>query len=264
MSIDANDLAKTKYWDENWENVKLPLLLHPIKNPVEGRLIQFFQKWIPRGGRLLEIGCGASAWMPIFAKRKGCELWGVDYSEHGLELTRKNLEVQGLQAQLVLGDFCKLDLPKESFRVIYSGGVIEHYRDPTPIFRKSAELLEPGGLKITIIPNLAGLPGEIQKRIDRAVYDVHMPFRPRDLDRFQRSVGLEPVIPGRPFGVFYLGVVNWRNTFERLPAFWRRCLARGIQAADMGIGWLTRGADKALDCEALSPYFLSIYRKPLS
>jgi len=262
MESNSNDLATEQYWDKNWKAEGLPRKIHPYKYPIQSRQANVFKQYLPRGGRFLEIGCGGSAWMPFFAETMNCELWGVDYSKPGLELAHQNLKLLGQKAHLVLGDYIQVDLPLNSFRIIFSRGVIEHYADPSPLFCRSFELLEPGGFHVTIIPNMAGLPGWVTKKIDRKVYDVHVPFRPADLDRFQQAAGFESVVASRAFGVFYLGVINWKNTFDRMPPFLARSMAYLFQVIDFSLGWGSWPFDRILDSELTSPYYLSIYRKP--
>jgi SAM-dependent methyltransferase len=259
----VGDLATREYWDDCWRaEVALPREIHAFKNPAEGRLARMLRQRLPRGGRLLEIGCAASAWMPFFAKELYCDLWGVDYSAAGLDLARRNLELLGLEAKLVLGDFLDARLPPGAFDVIFTDGLIEHYRDPSPIFRRCAELLRPGGIQVTVIPNLRGMYGAAQRLLDREVYDVHVAFSPEDLDRIQKDAGLVPLVATRPFGVFCLGVLNWeRRARSSSPAI-RRSIAYVLQYADRIVGWSTLWVDRSLDSVQTSPYLVSLYRKP--
>jgi SAM-dependent methyltransferase len=257
----SNDLATESYWESAWQASDLPRLLHPVKNPVDGRTMRLFHRCLPRGGRSLEIGCAGSAWMSFFAQDLGCEIWGVDYSTTGLELARKNLELQNLQAHLVYGDFVKEPLITNSFRIIFSAGVVEHYQDPTPIFKKAYEVLEPGGVIVTIVPNMAGIFGKLQNWVDSKIYDIHVPFRPEELERAQSSVGFRPLLATRPFGVFNLGMVNWSNAFRRCPSLLRRPFGYVLQWSDRLVGWSTLWADKLLDSKATSPYLISIFQK---
>lgn len=257
-----NDIAEPDYWQQRWRGVTLPRRIHPDRDPLERRMVRLLLGSVPRGGRWLEVGCAASAWMPFFAERLGCEVWGVDYSTAGLDAARRNLELQRIPGRLLLGDFLEVSLPPASFRTVFSRGVIEHYRDPSPIFRRAAELLEPGGVKVTIVPNTSRVLGRIQRALDRGVLDVHVPFEPADLDRFQRAAGLEPVVAGRPFGVFALGVLNWESSFARLPRALGVLAAYAVQTLDRLVGWTTYPAESSLDNRWTSPYFVSVYRKP--
>jgi len=258
----SNALTDEAYWDDVWRRTAPPEHIHPWKNPVEARLSRFFRRALPRGGRCLEVGCAASVWLPFFAKELGAEPWGVDFSAVGLDIAQRNLSRAGAQGKLVQGDFFKVDLPRNSFRVIYSLGVVEHFEDPTPYFRRSYELLEPGGVAATVIPNMAGMAGKAQRWASARVYDLHRPFTPEQLDRFQTAAGLRARLAPRPLGVFSLGVVNWLEMTAPWPAPARRAWAYGVQYADRLAGWATLWADRALDGLWSSPFLACVYEKP--
>lgn len=259
----TNDLATSAYWDKSWMNTQLPRQMHPSRNPLDRKFQKFLKKHIPVGGKFLEIGCAASHWMPFFGKDMKYELYGVDYSQSGLDLTKKNLEFFCLTPELFLGEFTEMNLNKNFFDVVYSGGVIEHYQDPTPILRKAFEILKPGGLKLTVIPNNWGLVGTIQKRLDRGVFDLHMPFGAKDVDRFHSAAGFKPLVAAVPFGVFYCGVFNWQGQTRHWPVVLNRAIAYSLQALDRTVGWLTYPFGSAFESAYVAPYFIGIYQKPL-
>lgn len=256
------DLATSDYWDKAWSHTKLPRTMHPTKNPVDRRFQDFFRKYLPTNSRVLEVGCAASNWLPFFGQGMGCELWGADYSRAGLALTQKNLGMFGLTAQLLEGDFVTLPIEKNSIDIVFTKGVIEHYKDPTPLFQKTIEVLKPGGVVLTMIPNFRGIWGSLLKWVNHPVYDVHVPFAPEELDKFQKAVGLEPVVKGRPFGVYYAGVVDWKEKTKNLSPLANRVIDYAAQTVDRVVGWGTYPFGGLFDNNLTSPYFVSVYRKP--
>jgi len=259
-----NELTDPDYWDKNWESAALPRVVQPWKNPLEGRLARFFRKHLPRGGRCLEIGCAASPWLPFFARELGYEPWGVDYSALGLKLAQANMEMQKIPCRFVFGDFTAVEIPISSFRMIFSSGVVEHYADPGAIFNKAFDLLEPGGLIVTIIPNIVGFLGMVLKRMNRPIWDVHVPFGPEDMDRLHKKAGFDTILPSHYFGVFGLGILAWHNVYGRIPKWVRRPLAYTIQYSERLVGWATWWGDGLLDNRHSSPYIIGIYKKPAS
>ena len=66
------------------------------------------------GERLLVVGCGSGNHFRFF-RRKGCNVTGVDPSQHMLDLARKNL---GVRAELFPGDYEDLPFSDNEFDVV--------------------------------------------------------------------------------------------------------------------------------------------------
>src|SRR2546426_10662461 len=70
---------------------------------------------------------------------------------------------------------------------------------------------------ITVIPNLAGVLGSLQKALDRSVYDVHVPLDRLRVAGAHREAGLEVIrCDYFLFANFcVLNVENWRHEIGR-------------------------------------------------
>jgi 2-polyprenyl-3-methyl-5-hydroxy-6-metoxy-1,4-benzoquinol methylase len=89
-----------------------------------------FPRW--RDKEVLEIGCGIGTDSVNFA-RNGANLTIVELSSESLAITKRRLELEGLQANFLNGNAEELDqlLPaNKNFDLIYSFGVIHHTPHP--------------------------------------------------------------------------------------------------------------------------------------
>lgn len=194
------DLAGKEYWGAAWEAAPLPKAIDPdsreLWNHVSRRFHQLFTEVFrstsTRGSRLLEIGCARSPWLPYFAQRFGFAVTGLDYSEVGVEQTRRVLRNEGVDGQVVLADFLTPpDAMLRSFDVVVSFGVVEHFRDTAAAIAAAARFLKPGGLLITEVPNMVGSVGWVTQMLNRPVYDIHVPLGREALEAATRRAGLE-------------------------------------------------------------------------
>src|SRR6266702_4517630 len=100
------------------------------------------------GMRVLDAGCGRGEVL-LACARRGAEVFGIDYSEGAVELSRETLaEVPG--AEVVSGSVEALPWPDASFDRIVFGDVIEHLHS-AQAKRALLELhrvLRPGGLLV--------------------------------------------------------------------------------------------------------------------
>jgi ubiquinone/menaquinone biosynthesis C-methylase UbiE len=97
-----------------------------------------------RGKRLLEIGVGAGTDFVRFA-RAGAISSGVDLTEHAIELVRRRLELEGLEADLRVADAEALPFEDGTFDRVYSWGVLHHTPDTGRSVREAIRVLGPGG-----------------------------------------------------------------------------------------------------------------------
>ena len=97
-----------------------------------------------RGKRLLEIGVGLGTDFVRFA-RAGAVATGVDLTEHAVELVRRRLALEGLQAEVRTADAENLPFDDGSFDRVYSWGVLHHSPDTDRAVREAIRVLRPGG-----------------------------------------------------------------------------------------------------------------------
>jgi 2-polyprenyl-3-methyl-5-hydroxy-6-metoxy-1,4-benzoquinol methylase len=196
----TGDIAGSQYWEKNWKDNNFRRAIDPAKhtlnNYVNLRFHDLFRAVFAgattRGKKLIELGCGSSEWLPYFAREFGFEVAGLDYSQNGCDLASKILSAEGVSGQIVLGDlFAPPVRLKRAFDVAVSFGVVEHFTDTASCLKAMAEYLTAGGRLLTVIPNMKGVPGTLQKWGDGEVYAKHVPIDRETLARAHREAGLE-------------------------------------------------------------------------
>jgi ubiquinone/menaquinone biosynthesis C-methylase UbiE len=75
--------------------------------------------------RVLDLGCGAGRHL-VYAARQGFEAYGMDISETGLNLTKKRLRSQKLDAHLVKSDMKKLPYIDSCFDAVICLHTVYH------------------------------------------------------------------------------------------------------------------------------------------
>jgi SAM-dependent methyltransferase len=82
----------------------------------------------PLNGRLLEIGAGSGT-VAVHLTNRGYDTTIVDNSREMLDIARHVRDAIGVNTQIVEADLRQLPFPTNSFDVIYSHGVMEHFND---------------------------------------------------------------------------------------------------------------------------------------
>lgn len=256
----SRDLAGAAYWDGIWRRTT-PRALGRLSH-FHGALAHVLDRFVRPGDRVCEVGCADSMWVPHLVRR-GADTWGLDYSEPGLARLRARLAAQRLHATLIAADLLADD-PFEgaTFDMMFSLGLIEHFREPAVALGAMVRALRPGGLLMTMIPNLVGLWGTLQRRLDRSVFDLHVPHDVADLDAMHTALGLETVEAARYFGLFGVLLLHRPSFAERHPRVNHVAVA-AQWVAQQSISWplqVTLG-DRA-NTRALSSHIVGVYRRP--
>lgn len=271
----TGDKAGTDYWQAVWQReAPDPVDLDDVRltNHMNLLLGDFFARHLPvatPGQVLIEAGCGGSAWLPVFAVRFGYRVRGVDYSAQGCGLAQAVLRKAGVAGGSEPGDILQADLfdPPPALQgqadVVFSQGLVEHFTPTRGIVERLAWLARPGGLVLTLAPNMRGLTGLAQRWLDRRIYSLHTPLTPEDLAQAHRDSGLAPLAWGH-LGALNLGVVNPARWTRRPLA--RKCLGAALAGPSLAAWLLERllGKDmrEKLPNALTSPLVYCVARKP--
>ena len=134
---------------------------------------RLLKREVKPGMRYLEIGCAPGKMLVYVAKQLGAITAGLDYSPRGIAWTRRLFDSLGVAADLRCEDVFQTSFEPGSFDVVHSGGVIEHFEDPTEIVRIHVRLLKPGGVALISIPNLAGAYKRLVEYFDLEAVGLH-------------------------------------------------------------------------------------------
>ncbi len=139
------EIGMSAYWDQMWESCVLEPDERDVWSIIDVRKASLLTPLIPTSGRALEVGCGSARLSAILA-HVGYEMWCLDASRSALEVASSRFASNGLTATFVCGDACDLPFGDGAFDVVLSSGLLEHFRDPTPIVKEMARVLRPSGV----------------------------------------------------------------------------------------------------------------------
>jgi len=263
-NIRNRDKAGEDYWNRTERNQKIEF--QPFA-PIGGIRGFARRKWhnaferafkggVGKNRKLLELGCGGSAYLPYFAQQFGYEVYGLDYSERGCELARRMCDAYGVSPRIICADF--FNAPAEwlgSFDVVTSFGVVEHFTDTANTVRMFAKFLRPGGILLTIVPNMEGMIGWGQKMLSREVFDKHEVITRERLQKAHQEAGLS-VIENDYFLFANFGVINPGDN----PSIPKK-VAFGMLKATTGFVWMLESFLGSMPPNRYtSPYILCVAR----
>lgn len=246
-----NKLTDTEHWEDNWKDIKLPLTQN-LGNYATKQVHELFVKYLPRNGRFIELGGAPGSWMIYFKKYFNSEVHCLDYTTTGCNATKRNLKLCGVKGVVHQMDLFNHKLKKESFDIVMSDGLIEHFSEPLEIVKKHYELVKKGGWLVVRIPNLYSKPAKMAMKMHDSEHK-HYPISKTDMSGFMKELGAE-IVHLDFIGGFNPNVVDWAKYNSPLMKAMKKILNIGLKTA---LTILPKRENKNL-----SPNIIVIAKKP--
>lgn len=192
-------VVEKKLWDKHWKRTAASknsfkdafFLMDQIKMEYLLPLLPKFTK------RTLEVGAG-SARLSRFLARGGYITYCLDYSIEALTYARTHYEREGTQGVYVLGRAEHLPFNDNSFDIVFSTGLLEHFENPMPIILEMVRVLKNGGLFYSdIVPRKFSLLRSldfVRPLLDREWNPMfEMKFTKQDIIKFLEDADLQDV-----------------------------------------------------------------------
>lgn len=246
------------YWDEFWRRASGDTSDSYYRRRLDRAFAKFLTPLATPGMSLLEVGVGGSEYLPYFHRRFGFQVGGIDYSEIGCDSARKLLAATGTPGDIRQADMFAppADLLGQA-DVVISMGLVEHFTETATAVAACAAFARPGGLVITVIPNMKGLYGMLFKVFNRAAFDTHVPLDLADLMRAHRDCGLSGVS-----GEYLLGLPGVVDGARYEPVRLRRYLRKLVHPCSK-IYWAMEEKGYGIPENSFSsPYMICVAHKP--
>jgi 2-polyprenyl-3-methyl-5-hydroxy-6-metoxy-1,4-benzoquinol methylase len=261
--MNRESLTDEQFWSDIW-NLQQHKVRHLRRVYVANRqLARLFERSLCSFStpKLLEIGCADSLWLPFLAQNYDGEVYGIDFSELGCQLAKRNLALKGVEATVRCEDF--FDFAKTSpaaFDFVYSMGVIEHFTDPTPILSEMYRILKPAGRMLTVLPNLRGIYTPIAKIASPQLLAKHTVIRPVDLRRYLETIGFKVLESGFTGGALKLSVVDYSPWISTIGRFGHEMLCKLVNLTDIVVA-NALAAVRVPNQQLTSPYVYALCEK---
>lgn len=136
-------------WDREWKNYNQRRFFKPNLRVLEEVKICFNNKI--RGKKIVELGAGSGSDIMSLAK-SGAEAYALDFSSESLKSINFWAKKKNTHIQTVRADIKKIPFPDNYFDLVYSVGLVEHFKKTLPLIKEQLRILKPGGFLIVDVP----------------------------------------------------------------------------------------------------------------
>ena len=201
--------SKAKFWDKIADKYSR----QPVPDEDVYRIkLELTREYLTKQSRVFEFGCGTGSTAIAHAPFVD-EILATDVSPRMIEIAKEKAE----KADLTNADFDVLDFTIETpngepFDMVMAHSILHLVEDPVALVRKSAELMQTGGIFVTSRPCLAEKHWFIKPLVGLMRLVGKAPFvnffKVKDLENMVRDAGFQIVHHWHPKGsmaVFLIG-----------------------------------------------------------
>ncbi len=245
------DRAGEMYWQEVWGK-KSAIDEIDIQYYTNALLHELYKKYfqVDRTKTILEIGCAFSANLLYFNKYFGYQINGFDYEAASVERTELIYRAMHREANIFHHDlFSEKEVGQ--YDIVSSFGVFEHFENLDQSIAHTVRYLKNEGRILTVIPNMNGIVGLLQKFFNKPVYNIHIPYSKEEIKSAHEKAGYRTLFCDY-YGIYQAGVINLEgNRFEKT-------LRKLLAIPGKPLYWLYRLTNLPFDSKYTSPYIIYI------
>jgi ubiquinone/menaquinone biosynthesis C-methylase UbiE len=189
------------------------------------RFYDLIQRYLTEvsGQRILELGCGTGIDINVIAnEKKGSQCFGSDISHQSIKICDHITKLFSNDIRFFVADTHSLPLRSGTFDLVFSQGLVEHFKAPESVIAEQARVLRGGGILIVNVPQkYTGYTRMKKLAMKNGKWDLgwETEFSYSDLKKVGRKLGL--------IGKEVIGYQYWKSWGE--PVFVLRDLYEKCQ-----------------------------------
>jgi ubiquinone/menaquinone biosynthesis C-methylase UbiE len=138
--------------------MKTPVIAQFIRWVTNVKITNDIYHQLDQNSQILDIGCGAGAFLNRVKTENSCKIYGIDISEAAVETAKNSF---GLD--IFKGTITEAPFEDNSFDVITAWWYLEHISDPHATAARISSLLKPNGYCIIGVPNFESFNAKVFK-----------------------------------------------------------------------------------------------------
>ena len=221
---------QSETWDKYWHKRRQKLLNRYYHDKPVNHVLELFSGNVSNI-KILEIGAGSGVDIVQFAKLDA-EAYALDYSVQSLSMVEDRAEMKKVDVHIINADAEQMPFTDAVFDVVYSLGVVEHFKNPNQFMAENVRVLKRGGYLLVDSPQpfcIHTIRKHILMHFNRYVGGWETQYTVGQLkkmlqdqgldivDSYARSYDLRPVLALRQLHKIGLGFIDEKVIYPILP-----------------------------------------------
>lgn len=147
-------------WDREWNNCKEIDNIYPNQQVIDHILYLFSGKI--NNINILEVGAGSGS-DSAFLSKLGAKVTILDFSPQSIKIAKTIAKKENVELKTILSDCKKIPLRSNSYDLVFSVGLVEHFKNPAPVIKEQIRLIKNKGFLLIDIPQKYNLYTIVKK-----------------------------------------------------------------------------------------------------
>lgn len=231
MVININ--KEKEIWNGIWGNIPETITHKDIFYLMDEIKLEYLLDILPsphENIKVIEVGCG-SARLSCFLASLGYNTTCMDFSENALKVAKKNYYLTKNQGEFIVGDVQNMPFEDNTYDVVISTGLLEHFKDPQIVINEMTRILKPEGIFYSdIVPDKFSLfrshllfLKKLNLWTDDEWYEIEL--NKKDIITMLQSADLTDInvfpagvfIPQLPFKISSLKKLEYKTVYKLKP-----------------------------------------------
>jgi len=136
-------------WDREWKIYSRKPFFKPNLKVITVICQTFSNKL--KGEKILELGAGSGCDIVSLAK-KGAEAYAIDFSLQSIKTINYWSKRMRVKITAKRADIKKIPFPNNYFNMVYSVGLMEHFKNYLSLIKEQIRVIKPGGFLLVDVP----------------------------------------------------------------------------------------------------------------
>lgn len=187
------NIGSNKLWNYQWRIFSQKIYLKTNEGVIK-EILKITDGDL-RGKKILEVGAGSGSDV-IDLTKKGAQCFALDFSKESINVCQKLAEQERVNIKTFLADCRQIPIESNYFDLVFSVGLVEHFKDPVPILREQLRVLKKGGFLIIDVPqkyNFYTIVKHLRMKFDKHPFGWETEYSMKDFKTIARTLKLKVI-----------------------------------------------------------------------